>query len=487
MKKLKTLLILTLCILFMPFPKAEATDFSYDVYILDTANYASILGISEKTLNQVIDDIYSAIADYEDSCQLFFYNIRYSTTAYKCFNEIILGNPEIFNINNITCYYSFTGYISHIEFHYLYTREDYEKKLEAVRKTAQELVSGITEEMPDELKVLLIHDRLATLCEYDYENLLNDTIAFESYTLYGVLEKRLAVCQGYARAMDYLLRKVGVNSYACVSDDLNHMWNIVYIDGEKYHVDTTWDDPVIDIMGRVLHRNFLLSTDAFKNSYPNGHSANDYDSSPDSTLYDNAFWQSSDAQFCLVGDKVFYFDSKNSALCEYDFKTDVSTTLLTLKSKWPASANSYWTGNYTRLATNGKLIYYSLPDGIYSYNPTTGVNKPVFRPDMSGHDFFAIYGFTLKENQLICEAYSSPNVTLTTVGEIYTYTISSRITGDVTGNGKIEVDDALHTLRAAVNLVSLSAEDFDVADIDGDGLITVSDSLHILSMAISRK
>ena len=37
-----------------------------------------------------------------------------------------------------------------------------------------------------------------------------------------------------------------------------HTWNIVTVDGERYHVDVTWGDPVPDTPGEVNYRWFLL-------------------------------------------------------------------------------------------------------------------------------------------------------------------------------------------------------------------------------------
>ena len=36
---------------------------------------------------------------------------------------------------------------------------------------------------------------------------------------------------------------------------------VIEIDGNWYHADATWDDPVYDNLGRVMHNYFLISTD----------------------------------------------------------------------------------------------------------------------------------------------------------------------------------------------------------------------------------
>ena len=69
-------------------------------------------------------------------------------------------------------------------------------------------------------------------------------------TICGVFLNGKAVCEGYARAMQYLLQKCGVECAEVAGnirkengeDGGGHAWNIVKLDGEYYYLDTTWDD-----------------------------------------------------------------------------------------------------------------------------------------------------------------------------------------------------------------------------------------------------
>jgi hypothetical protein len=69
-------------------------------------------------------------------------------------------------------------------------------------------------------------------------------------TICGVFLEGKAVCEGYARAMQYLLQKCGVESAEAAGfilkengeRDGGHAWNIVKIDGDYYYMDSTWDD-----------------------------------------------------------------------------------------------------------------------------------------------------------------------------------------------------------------------------------------------------
>ena len=50
--------------------------------------------------------------------------------------------------------------------------------------------------------------------------------------------------------MQYLLQRLGVQTIVAESD--THAWNIVLIDGQYYHVDATFGDPIMDDGNQVL-------------------------------------------------------------------------------------------------------------------------------------------------------------------------------------------------------------------------------------------
>ncbi len=91
---------------------------------------------------------------------------------------------------------------------------------------------------------------------YVYKWIVNNTTYNEyssfSQTIYSVLINRNSVCTGYAKAAQYLLGLIGVHSelvfgkfHADKSDRGRHVWNIVKIDGDWYHVDFCLADPAL--------------------------------------------------------------------------------------------------------------------------------------------------------------------------------------------------------------------------------------------------
>ena len=100
--------------------------------------------------------------------------------------------------------------------------------------------------MTDFEKELAIHDYLVDWIEYDQSTVTPK----ESFTMYGALVKRKAVCHGYAESFAYLCGLAGVPARIVIGQGLsdgvyiNHAWNMVTLDGENYMVDVTWNDPI---------------------------------------------------------------------------------------------------------------------------------------------------------------------------------------------------------------------------------------------------
>jgi len=149
--------------------------------------------------------------------------------------------------------------------------------------------------MTDVEKLLAIHDFLVRECDYDYANYLDGTIPMESSSAYGVLVNGTGVCQGYALAFLNLISRLGISCRLISSWGMNHAWNMVYIEGNWYHIDVTWDDPVFPYSGNndyakegyVSHNYFVLSDNEITDHY--GWSSDNPKASKDGSYPDYCF------------------------------------------------------------------------------------------------------------------------------------------------------------------------------------------------------
>ena len=105
-------------------------------------------------------------------------------------------------------------------------------------------------------KIVAVHDYLLLNVAYDEEHveLRNNP---DAHYVEGTLLQGKAVCSGYASTFRLFMILQGINC-EYVSNN-GHGWNLIELDGEWYHMDVTWDDPVPDEEGRVLYTHFMMT------------------------------------------------------------------------------------------------------------------------------------------------------------------------------------------------------------------------------------
>ncbi len=166
-------------------------------------------------------------AFWRDNPQFFYVDNRYSVQHYTAFGKTVYTHISL-----------------------LYTMNAADRLI--ADKTMENVIRDIVDSIPDTkdqyIKELRVHDALLNICTYDEEAAAN-TAANENknvYSAYGALVEGRAVCEGYARAMQLLLTRVGIKSSLIsgksVKTGEGHIWNLVTINGSQYHLDATWND-----------------------------------------------------------------------------------------------------------------------------------------------------------------------------------------------------------------------------------------------------
>ena len=127
-------------------------------------------------------------------------------------------------------------------------------------------------------KIKAFHDYLINNSVYDKKraNAIesgNDSNTNNSHKATGPLIDGIALCSGYSDAMKIYLDKLGIPNYKISNS--NHIWNLVYLDGQWLHLDLTWDDPVTtDGSNILLHKFFLITTSELFKLDSSGHNFN---------------------------------------------------------------------------------------------------------------------------------------------------------------------------------------------------------------------
>lgn len=159
----------------------------------------------------------------------------------KIFQCVLSDHPELFYVEG----YSYVKYaigdkITAVNFSGTYSMdlETAVVRREEIRAAVEELKEGISEDASDYEKVKYVYETLIRNTDYDLE-------APDNQNIYSVFVRHFSVCQGYAKATQYLLNLLGVECtlvLGAVESGEGHAWNLVKVDGEYYYVDTTWGD-----------------------------------------------------------------------------------------------------------------------------------------------------------------------------------------------------------------------------------------------------
>lgn len=128
---------------------------------------------------------------------------------------------------------------------YIFTKEEYEMRKAELDAVCDEIIASLSDPDDEWQTELEIHDYIIENCRYGIDD---GNHVYSS--AYGALVNGEAACEGYSKAMQLVLDRVGTENYVICGKVTNakgesgpHMWNIVKINGDYYHLDCTWDDP----------------------------------------------------------------------------------------------------------------------------------------------------------------------------------------------------------------------------------------------------
>lgn len=303
------------------------------------------------------DAIYQALLDAKPELDVSNFT-KSSTEGWATLKKVLIDHPEIY-------YFTYNGSLfwssGRFEFKYQYPKSQILEMNKELEQATNSIISNdIRPGMSDFEKVKALHDYVVLNTAYDYENYLNNTIPKSSYTIYGLLVNKTAVCDGYAKTMYYLLNKIGIDSLyvSGTAGGGGHAWNKVKVDGVWYNLDATWDDPVPDSKGYVRYKYFLI---------------------PDSELAKDHSWDNSqlpaatDTRYLFMGDMwdfslnngYYYYSSLSDNIKLYKIKADgsekakiadVRANELVVYRDWIYFCNYSYSGYLFKIKTDGTQL-----------------------------------------------------------------------------------------------------------------------------------
>ena len=306
--------------------------------------------------------------------------------------SIINSHPEFISLSGGYTYWTSGSSITKIEFTYLTNAKEEQQKLDAAINELNSRVdiSGMT----DEEIVLAYHEYLTSTVAYAYAAYLQGSLGgAHEYDMYGALVNHSSVCQGYAETMFYLLKKAGLSCAIASSQNINHAWNIVKVNGKWYHVDATWDDPVWDMPGRSNHDYFLVSFDTMNKNTLVNHTkdrtdmvvsaqwGDTYTSAIDTTYESGKFWNGVNKAI-LYKDGYWYSIGSGASdtgyqINKYQYSTGTNKVIYSGTAKWTAPSGGYYPGVYGSIYLHGNSLYFTTPDSLKKIDLISAAASPV--------------------------------------------------------------------------------------------------------------
>ncbi len=354
----------------------------------------------------------AAWENYETSFSVSDLNIS-TEVAQDLYFDVMFTNSEYFYVQpRFQCnYYVATGYTANIAVTYSYDTAEIPAMREAFQTAVDQVFLGYDEDWSTVEKLLYFNDYLATEFHYNHDS--TDETRRDAYNL---LVEGSAVCQGYTNAMNVLCNRAGIPNGAVQSEDLAHIWNVVEVAGEWYHIDVTFADPTPNHLGRASHNFFLCSENLLRTDAQ--HDADDWayycvgdDPVCDSTVFDGAMWRDTYLPFVPYENNAwitgFPLGSTSSSfcleLCEATFTASYQLNKAPLYSHydyWSAGSGTWYTMYYGAVDYYNGIIYFSDHNTIYRYSPDEGA-VPFITLTVDEDATYDLFGFTISNTGLL--------------------------------------------------------------------------------------
>ena len=271
MKLLRRVLILTAAVMLVVFLSGTILlrspgaffDWAADVIVFDSedagicADTAFAYGTLSEREREIYAKIYVSMRDFDDST---YVKAADDGELKRVYYAIMQDNPQIFWVDKLTSSQISVGsqtVFTLVNFDYSYSIEEAAYLREQIDSRTEACFEGMTA-TDDYGKAKYLHDYIITHTDY-----CDDAAAGQD--IVSALVNGSSVCNGYAKAVQYLYTRAGINCAYVVGNTLTgggaHAWNVCCIDGEWYQLDVTWDDPKGATAEAPLSYAYFLVTD----------------------------------------------------------------------------------------------------------------------------------------------------------------------------------------------------------------------------------
>jgi len=190
----------------------------------------------EENERQAYTRVVRMLTDFETEVKVSGVNTE---EIERVLSAIDYDYPEIFWVGEFSYYYDeYDQKVSKVIIEYPYDETEKDRRQAEIEAAFQEYSRGMSSGMSEYEKV-----------KYAYEYVIKNTVYQEDreddQNIYSVFGKKGSVCAGYSKAIQYLLKRTGIECSYVAGEAIGqgaHAWNIVRVDGEYYYLDATWGE-----------------------------------------------------------------------------------------------------------------------------------------------------------------------------------------------------------------------------------------------------
>lgn len=211
--------------------------------------------IGRVTTNKKISDLFIDVAKEDD---YFYYGQYGSAKIDTTYNPAKSKNGQTF--------------IEKANFDVKY-RVDLDTEYKTTDFVKKWVSQNLDPKLTEYAKVKAIHDFIVKKNYYNKGDRNEESGGISIYHPASIIYGNGGVCNAYATLFDLMAKQAGLESKFITGKSLkngeDHMWNMVKIMGNWYHIDTTWDDPIINFsdkdienLGDFVIYDYFLKSDA---------------------------------------------------------------------------------------------------------------------------------------------------------------------------------------------------------------------------------
>ena len=304
------------------------------------------------------DVVYAGLSSQEEKIDVSSFGL--SIDAFRsAYGELVNAHPELFYVSSNYRYGHLDGVVVYLLPEYLYTGEDLQTRIAAFNAAVSRAAAYAGRASTRVGKLLMANIYFCLNFEYD--------TSLTNYSPDLLFSTGKGVCQAYMLAFSAVLNQLGIANTPATSTAMKHTWNLVQVDGNWYHIDVTWNDPVGSMPLNVHYNNFLLSHSGIMST---GHHSWAAQVSASSTKYDNAFWREMTMPLPFSGSTVYYVacnpDTFTCAVRAHDLGSGSDTELFSYDVPYIIGGGGFdplWVSGGRAYYTTGQVLASSALDG----------------------------------------------------------------------------------------------------------------------------